>query len=72
MAFLGLGNLHQNLTLFAFGALGQVTVDACLRLFIGQVAPPPPDLRLTWLGDGLVPCRYMVKRYCVCRRWGRG
>ena len=62
MAFLGLGNLHQNLTLFAFGALGQIAVDACLRLFIGEIAPPPPDLRVTWLGDGVVPCRYVPGR----------
>ena len=72
VAFLSLGNLHQNLTVFTFGSLGQIAVDARLRLFIGEITPPPPDLRLTWLGDGLVPCRYMVKRSCACRRWGRG
>ena len=58
MAFLGLGNLHQNLTLFALGTLGQVAVDARLRLFIGEITPPPPDLRVARLGDGVVPCWY--------------
>ena len=62
MAFLGLGNLHQNLTLFALGALGQVTVDARLRLFIGEITPPPPDLCVARLGDGMVPCRYVPGR----------
>ena len=65
MAFLSLGNLHQNLAVFTFGALGQIAVDACLRLFIGEIAPPPPDLRITRLGDGVVPCR------CVPGRRGR-
>ena len=62
MAFLGFGNLHQNLTLFALGTLGQVAVDARLRLFIGEITPPPPDLRITRLGDGVVPCRYVPGR----------
>ena len=68
VAFFGLGNLHENLAVFTFGALGQVAVDARLRLFIGEITPPPPDLCVTWLGDGVVSRRYVVKRSCACRR----
>jgi len=62
MTLLRLGNLQKDLAVGTLGTASQVAVDARLRLFIGEITPPPPDLRITRLGDGVVPCRYVPGR----------
>ena len=45
VTLLRLGNLQKDLAVGTLGAASQVTVDACLRLFISQIAAPTLNLR---------------------------
>ena len=56
VALLRLGNLQKDLAVGTLGAASQVTVDACLRLFISQIAAPTLNLR----GEGEVTALWRV------------